>query len=116
MQKYTVDLYFKCKHLNSQAHIEDLNTASGEFGGSLQKNMETIPSEAAGGNGPAERVTASSPSPNINASKERQTNVFPIERAGWYSLSCGVTRRSPDKKPDDNNNCSPVVPMKLSRL
>lgn len=86
---YRRDLYFKCKHLNSQSHIEDLNTASGEFGGSLRALMaETIPSEAGEGSGSPERVTASSPSPNSNASQERPTNVFHFdhddrsERAG----------------------------------
>ncbi len=78
-------LYFQCKHLNSQAYIEELNAASGEFGGPL---TETIPSQAAEGKDPAEGVTASSLSPNNNANQERPTNVIDFgikgqtERAG----------------------------------
>ena len=48
-------------------------------------------------------------------------DVKSLPRDGFIIKSAGNTvviagRDDPDKKPDDNNNCSPVVPMKLSRL
>lgn len=73
------EMYFSCQKLNSKSYIDSLNSIPGEFGGPLP---ETIPSQAAVGDGAAEGVTARCVTPKNNRAQECPAGLlFPEEIA-----------------------------------